>query len=117
MPALPGAIMGAIAIEQLVEPYLPIAIDLLAKAAHGLFGEKKGKVIDMVANGLKGGVQEAAIFKDLLAKRNAGEHASPADILAQIDRIHTNADRIHDAAVKLGAPEDPKPGQPGGSGA
>lgn len=117
MPALPAAVMAGGAIFTMVEPYIPVAIDLLAKAAHGLFGDKKAKVIDIVAGGLKGGVQEIALFKDLSDRAKAGQHATPADILGMIATIHGNADRIHEAAVKLGAPEDPKPGQPGGSGA
>lgn len=116
MPALPAAVMAGGAIFSMIEPYIPVAIDLLAKAAHGVFGDKKAKVIDIVAGGLKGGVQEIALFKELSDRAKNGQHATPADILGLIETIHSNADKIHEAAVKLGAPEDPKADQPGSTG-
>lgn len=103
--AIGGALAGGAALFQLVGPFIPTAIDLLTKAAHGLFGDKGGDVVDLVGAGLKGGVREVAIFSDLKARADRGQHATPAEILSLIGTIHANADKIHEKAVELGAPD------------
>lgn len=89
--------MGGLAI---IAPLLPTIIPLLADLGKRFTGDKGDRIVDLIGGALKGGAQELAAIEQIKAMKERGWGPTDAELMAVIDQIDRNTDRINAAADK-----------------